>query len=54
MDGTLLDLYYDNHFWLEYVLTCYAKKHQFTPEDTKSLLTAGYGKIKGSLNKEAT
>ena len=27
MDGTLLDLHFDNHFWLEYLPQCYAKHH---------------------------
>ena len=25
MDGTLLDLHFDNHFWLEYLPACYSK-----------------------------
>ena len=27
MDGTLLDLHYDNHFWLEHVPRRYAEKN---------------------------
>ena len=27
MDGTLLDLHFDNHFWLDYLPQCYAEKN---------------------------
>lgn len=27
MDGTLLDLHFDNYFWLDYLHQCYAAKH---------------------------
>ena len=27
MDGTLLDLHYDNHFWLEHLPQRYAELH---------------------------
>lgn len=27
MDGTLLDLHFDNHFWLDYLHQCYAQQH---------------------------
>ncbi len=27
MDGTLLDLHFDSHFWLEYLPACYAHHH---------------------------
>lgn len=30
MDGTLLDLHYDNHFWREYVPARFAEKHGLT------------------------
>ena len=50
MDGTLLDLHYDNHFWLEVVPQRYAEKHQLKSEETKDLLASRYGKIQGTLN----
>jgi putative hydrolase of the HAD superfamily len=50
MDGTLLDLHYDNHFWLNYVPIRYAEKHQLSPKDTKNLLMSHYGSIQGTLN----
>jgi putative hydrolase of the HAD superfamily len=50
MDGTLLDLHYDNHFWLEYLPVRYAEKHQLKAKESKDLLTSHYSKIKGTLN----
>ena len=50
MDGTLLDLHYDNHFWLEYMPMRYAEKHQLSLNEAKNQLTARYGAIKGTLN----
>ncbi len=50
MDGTLLDLHYDNHFWLDVVPKRYAEKHQLKPEETKNLLVSHYGEIKGTLS----
>ena len=32
MDGTLLDLHFDNHFWLTHVPKCYAEKHDMSHE----------------------
>ena len=39
MDGTLLDLHYDNHFWLEHVPRRYAEKNALTPEAAKNELS---------------
>jgi len=50
MDGTLLDLHYDNHFWLEYVPMRYAKKHQISIGDAKTQLKTRYRSIRGTLN----
>ena len=33
MDGTLLDLHYDNHFWLEYLPQRYADLKGISPEE---------------------
>ncbi|NNC54919.1 MAG: HAD family hydrolase, partial [Pseudomonadales bacterium] len=38
MDGTLLDLYYDNHFWREYLPEHYARLHALEPDHARSLL----------------
>ena len=38
MDGTLLDLHFDNHFWLEHLPRRYAEQFDLTPEDAKNTL----------------
>ena len=50
MDGTLLDLHYDNHFWLEHVPRRYAEKNALTLEAAKSELMARYKKAEGTLD----
>lgn len=50
MDGTLLDLHFDNHFWLHHVPTCYAEKHNLSHEQAHQYLAGRYSEIRGSLN----
>ncbi len=50
MDGTLLDLHFDNHFWLHHVPTCYAKKHNLSHEQAHQHLAGRYAEVRGSLN----
>jgi putative hydrolase of the HAD superfamily len=50
MDGTLLDLHYDNHFWLEYVPQRYAEKHGIAFEQARDALFAKYKAVEGTLN----
>ncbi len=49
LDGTLLDLHFDNHFWLEYVPECYAKKHALPLSQATELLMKRYAEVKGRL-----
>jgi len=49
MDGTLLDLHYDNHFWLEHMPKRYAEKHSITLEKAREKLMENYQKHEGSL-----
>lgn len=49
MDGTLLDLNYDNHFWKEHVPLRYAEKHQLTIEQAKTELMPRYQRVEGSM-----
>jgi putative hydrolase of the HAD superfamily len=49
MDGTLLDLHFDNHFWLEHVPSRYAEARGLSVEETKKLLPARYTDILGTL-----
>ena len=50
MDGTLLDLHYDNHFWLEHVPRRYAEKHGLALEAARAELTARYKRAEGTLD----
>ena len=49
MDGTLLDLHFDNYFWHEHLPECWAKKHNLTLEDAKSELIPIFKKEEGTL-----
>ena len=50
MDGTLLDLYFDNHFWLEHLPAQYAKTHNLTLEQAKAFLYDEFTAHQGTLN----
>jgi len=50
MDGTLLDLHFDNYFWRELVPNTYAETHQISPEAAYELLTGKFAEHEGSLN----
>ncbi len=49
MDGTLLDLHFDNHFWLEHVPLRYAQKHGLSVEAARQELMARYARVEGTL-----
>ena len=38
LDGTLLDLHYDNHFWLEHVPVRYAQRHGLDHAEARDVL----------------
>ena len=50
MDGTLLDLHYDNHFWLEHLPKHYAKLHSRDFASAKQELLAKIQSQRGTLN----
>lgn len=50
MDGTLLDLHYDNHFWLEYVPACFAKQHGLAAAEAKTMLDQHFTNVAGTLD----
>lgn len=50
MDGTLLDLHFDNHFWLEHMPKRYAEKHSISVKQATEELTEKTTKIAGSLD----
>ncbi len=49
MDGTLLDLNFDNHFWLEFVPQRYAEKNHLAIEKAKQQLIPQFKKMEGKL-----
>ncbi len=49
MDGTLLDLNFDNHFWLEFVPDRYAKKNNLSLEQAKRQLVPQFKEMEGKL-----
>lgn len=49
MDGTLLDLHYDNHFWMEYLPAAYALKHGVPDTDARRLLESHFADVRGTL-----
>lgn len=49
MDGTLLDLNFDNHFWLEFVPQKYAQKHHISVEQAKQQLIPQFKAMEGKL-----
>jgi HAD superfamily hydrolase (TIGR01509 family) len=49
MDGTLLDLNFDNHFWKEFVPLKYAEKQGLSLEDAKQQLQPRFKSMEGKL-----
>ncbi len=50
MDGTLLDLHFDNHFWLEFVPARYAVRHGLSLEEAKTECRQRYERVTGTLD----
>ncbi len=50
MDGTLLDLHYDNHFWLEYVPQRFAAAKGLEPSAARKELCARYQRVEGTMD----
>ena len=49
MDGTLLDLHYDNYFWLKHVPIRYAEKHGLSLDDSHRELSGRYASVAGTM-----
>jgi HAD superfamily hydrolase (TIGR01509 family) len=49
MDGTLLDLNFDNHFWKEFVPMNYARKNGLTVVEAKDALMPRFKSMEGKL-----
>jgi HAD superfamily hydrolase (TIGR01509 family) len=50
MDGTLLDLHFDNYFWLNFMPTKYAEMHSIDPEEAHQVLKQASDETYGTLN----
>lgn len=50
MDGTLLDLHFDNHFWLEHLPKRFAEIRGESVEVVRSRLKGEYAKMRGTLD----
>ncbi len=49
MDGTILDLAFDNYFWRELVPRCLARKRNADPAEVSTELFAHFARMQGSL-----
>ncbi len=50
MDGTVLDLHFDNHFWREHVPLRYAEHHSLPVDEAKKALMPIYRAVEGTLD----
>lgn len=49
MDGTLLDLHFDNHFWLRHVPSSYAEAQGISFTEARAILDKKYADVAGTL-----
>ncbi|HEY3858344.1 MAG TPA: GMP/IMP nucleotidase [Gammaproteobacteria bacterium] len=49
MDGTLLDLHFDNHFWLEHIPLRYGERHGLSKQAALEALTPRFRAVEGTL-----
>jgi len=49
MDGTLLDLHFDNYFWLVLVPKIYSEKHGISKQSAFEIILAKTEKVRGTL-----
>jgi HAD superfamily hydrolase (TIGR01509 family) len=50
MDGTLLDLHFDNHFWLEHVPKRLSEKHSISLQAAKDIMAVETQQVMGTLS----
>ena len=50
MDGTLLDLHFDNYFWLKLVPRYYSKKHGVSEAEALERIRLKYSEVHGTLD----
>jgi len=49
MDGTILDLHFDNHFWLEHLPKRLSESSNITVAQAKEKLSSHYKKVQGTI-----
>ncbi|MDJ0881905.1 MAG: GMP/IMP nucleotidase [Gammaproteobacteria bacterium] len=54
MDGTLLDLNFDNYFWLEYLPQRFSEEKNMSSEQAKAFIYEKYQKVEGTLQWYST
>lgn len=50
MDGTLLDLHFDNYFWQQHVPLRYAEKNQLHIDDARNILFPKFKSAEGTMD----
>jgi len=50
LDGTLLDLRFDNHFWVEFIPDHYAQHHGLVPQTAREGILARMKELHGTLD----
>ena len=50
MDGTLLDLHFDNYFWRQLIPKCYGEKHGVSEAAALEIIHCKYAEVKGTLD----
>ena len=50
MDGTLLDLHFDNHFWLDHLPSILAAQRNISLSAAKEFMSAEYQQVTGTLS----
>ncbi len=49
MDGTLLDKYFDDHFWEEYIPKIFAQNNSLSEEEARKVLLQRYQRVESTL-----
>ncbi len=49
MDGTLLDLHFDNYFWLQLIPSNYGRLHGISEDQAREIVKAKYADVFGTL-----
>jgi len=49
MDGTILDLYFDNHFWLEHLPQRMSESENISVDEAKQKLISHYERVEGTI-----